>query len=240
MGALPWLGTAHYHILGTLGPERADASHWRNPPHEAFANLPASPREDGLVDPTAAHGFTKRYGVLRGLLVDEAIEQLKVQEIRQNRDPNIRFEIPGIEDFSKPRFSFTSMAFADAQHLLQTAWRGGDEAAVAVKELEKQSALGNLMPRAVGIEFRPSVESGGIELRVTNLWSYICLLFLSDYAKGKTAVCANPECPAPYFLRKRVTPKYCEAGECVAWAQRQSALKWWHKEHGKSTRSKQK
>jgi hypothetical protein len=234
------LGTAHYLVLGTLGTKRADASHWRNPPHQALANLPTSQRANGLVDPTAVQSFTKRYGMLRGWHVDEVNEQLRNRRIALNQDPNVGNQIPGIYDYSKPRFAFTSSQFAETQRLLQNAWGGGDEAAAAVKELEKQAVRGGLMYGAAGIEFRPSISAGGVELRTNNLWSFICLLFLSDYARGKPAKCANPECPAPYFLKKRITQKYCEAGECVAWAQRQSALKWWHKEHGKSNRSIQK
>jgi hypothetical protein len=40
-------------------------------------------------------------------------------------------------------------------------------------------------------------------------------------------VCANPECPARYFLARRSTQRYCERGECTRFAQRRHALTWW-------------
>ena len=45
----------------------------------------------------------------------------------------------------------------------------------------------------------------------------------------KMAVCGNPECPAPYFLKKRATQRFCERGPCVEYGQRQHALNWWRR-----------
>jgi hypothetical protein len=72
-----------------------------------------------------------------------------------------------------------------------------------------------------------------IELVRSNLVSAIVLLFLRDHAAGKTAVCANPDCPNPYFIRKRKSQKYCEAGPCVEQAQREQKRKWWNRNRGK-------
>lgn len=41
------------------------------------------------------------------------------------------------------------------------------------------------------------------------------------------AVCGNPECPVKYFVGRRHDQKYCERGDCTAYAQRQYALKHW-------------
>jgi hypothetical protein len=54
---------------------------------------------------------------------------------------------------------------------------------------------------------------------------------------ARFARCHNPECPAPYFLAKRRSQKYCERGDCTAYAQRHYALKWWNVE-GKERRAK--
>lgn len=82
-------------------------------------------------------------------------------------------------------------------------------------------------------EFR----NGRIAIIPDNLWTSICVLFLRDHAAGRTCICANPDCANPFFLKKRGTQKYCEAGPCVAHAQRQYALRWWNAE-GKKRRSK--
>jgi len=71
--------------------------------------------------------------------------------------------------------------------------------------------------------------SGRIEMTPKDLLGTIFLLFLRDHAAGKTAICANPDCHSPYFIRKRRTQKYCESGPCTEFAQRHYALNWWHK-----------
>lgn len=47
----------------------------------------------------------------------------------------------------------------------------------------------------------------------------------------KLAYCHNPDCPAPHFVARRKNQKYCERGDCTAFAQRQYALDWWKREH---------
>jgi hypothetical protein len=125
----------------------------------------------------------------------------------------------GRVDETSGRFDEDAATFAEAQDTLRRAWMGDREAMRGI-EAQIQDAL----------EANPSVRAGGIELATENLWSLICMLFLLDHAGGKTAVCANPDCPAPYFLRKRKDQKFCEMGQCTAHAQRQYALKWWRKE----------
>jgi hypothetical protein len=78
-------------------------------------------------------------------------------------------------------------------------------------------------------------KAGCAEMVVEDLWSAICILFLRDHAAHKTAVCENPDCPAPYFIRKRKTQKFCEAGPCVEYGARLRANKWW-KAHGNEWR----
>ena len=82
--------------------------------------------------------------------------------------------------------------------------------------------------------------NGGIQLIPDSLWSTICMLFLRDHAAHKTGFCANPECANPYFLRKRRTQKYCEAGPCVAYAQRRYSLSYWNREGRERRKNKQR
>ena len=121
--------------------------------------------------------------------------------------------------------------FADAQRLLRQAW-SGDESVVDMNigaELNQGFEL-----LAFGI--RPK---GEVLLATRDLWKLICFLFLLDKKRGKTGVCANPNCPAPYFLKLRRTQKICEQGECVTWAQRKYALGWWNRE-GKARRTRKR
>jgi hypothetical protein len=79
------------------------------------------------------------------------------------------------------------------------------------------------------------LESGTVDLVPGDLWTLICFLFQRDYYK--LGYCENPDCPAPYFVKKRKTQKFCEAGPCVAFKQRKYALGWWNTE-GKQRRQK--
>ncbi len=91
----------------------------------------------------------------------------------------------------------------------------------------------------VGVYMRADWKFERDRIRVIpeNLWSIVCITFLQDRAAGKTGVCENPTCPAPYFIKQRRTQKFCEAGPCVAYKQRLYALSWWNRE-GKDRRAK--
>ncbi len=84
------------------------------------------------------------------------------------------------------------------QELLQRAWRGQLE---GLDKIEME----NIAPE---IEF--SATRDGIELRVSDLWTLIRILFLRDYAAGRAQVCAITDCPrTPYFLRSRKGQMFC-------------------------------
>jgi hypothetical protein len=77
---------------------------------------------------------------------------------------------------------------------------------------------------------------GRVEAEPEYLWQAISLLFLRDRAAKKTAICANKDCPNPFFIRKRKTQKYCEAGPCVERAQREQKRLWWARNRGRGAR----
>lgn len=114
---------------------------------------------------------------------------------------------------------------------LRRAWRG-EEA------LEGELPL-SYIERSAGhyMKFSWVFKAGNAELVAEDLWSAICVLFLRDHAAHKTAVCAHPNCPAPYFIKKRKTQKFCEAGPCVEYGARQRANKWWQA-HGDEWRGR--
>lgn len=74
---------------------------------------------------------------------------------------------------------------------------------------------------------------------IPNYSSLRSLLFKAVMDRSSMfARCHNPDCLAPYFLAKRKGQKYCERGDCTAYAQRQYALKWWNEEGQKRRQDK--
>jgi len=92
----------------------------------------------------------------------------------------------GIVNETTGRFNEDAADFTDAQDTLRWAWTGGKNSLADI-EAQVRHAL----------DAQASVKAGGIALTIDNLWNLVCVLFLLDYAEGNTAVCANPECPAP-------------------------------------------
>lgn len=84
------------------------------------------------------------------------------------------------------------------QELIQRAWRGEPG------ELD-EIAMDNIAPET---EFSATRE--GIEIRVSDLWTLIRILFLRDYAAGRARICAISNCPrTPYFLHARKGQRFC-------------------------------
>ena len=108
---------------------------------------------------------------------------------------------------------------------LRKAWRG-DEPSIDFIELSA-----GLYMRFAWV-FKPR----RVELVPEDLWSTICVLFLRDRAAGRIAICANPDCDIPYFIKKRKTQKYCVAGSCTEQAQREQKRLWWIWNMGKGAR----
>jgi|SRR5215472_15027453 len=76
---------------------------------------------------------------------------------------------------------------------------------------------------------------------IPNYYNLLAFVFkgVADLSR-RFGHCQNPGCPTPYFLSKRASQKYCERGECTAYAQRQYALKWWNQEGRKRRQTKRK
>lgn len=201
------------HLIGTLGPKHADVRRWQEPPHRVFANLPrldiVKSGNLGLLDDPRRELRRDAAGRLLPELVELRAMEAFVRKYGVFREGD---DIHETED----HFDVDAADFTDAQDNLRKAW-AGDSGAIGGIEVQVEYAL----------EAPPSVKAGGVELATDSLRSLICILFLLDRAEGKTAVCANPECPAPYFLRKRKDQKFCERGQCTVYAQRLYALGWW-------------
>jgi hypothetical protein len=115
-------------------------------------------------------------------------------------------------------FSESIKNFVAAQELLRKAWEG--------EVIHSLSRIKDEMKSGFAIEtVRPRKNS--VVITTHDLWKFICFLFLRDHKGGKLGKCENPDCPAPYFLKKRKTQRFCDSELCTAFAQSQYALKWW-------------
>lgn len=161
-------------------------------------------------DPQSAEAFIRRYGPLY-----EGSVRLHPSA---NDEP--------IE--STHEFTVETAALETSQNELRAAWEGDPNFLVIMEAQVEEN-----MP----VDVRVEGGTGEVLLKPNNLQALISFLFLRDYYAGKIGVCGNPDCPARYFRKKRRNQKFCEAGPCVEYAQRQYSLQWWHRE-GKKRREK--
>jgi hypothetical protein len=144
----------------------------------------------------------------------------------RNKADSLRLQPSSANSGQVPIFGSYSGLEPQLQNWLRAAWRGDR---LALEFLH--DSIGTHMK--IVWRFR----KGQIEVAADDLWSTICIRFLLDHAAGNTTICANPDCQSPYFIRKRSTQKYCEIGPCTKFAQKKSALRWWHRV-GKKNRAK--
>lgn len=65
-----------------------------------------------------------------------------------------------------------------------------------------------------------------LEYQPRNSFQKALYFLLVNFSKAK--VCANAECPAPYFIAERASARYCST-ECLEELHRQSKLEWWNR-----------
>ena len=234
-----------YSVFAKAGIVEVNPSRWKELPHRRFLNLPvvtSSDKGEEIVDPKAMLSFTKQYGMLDYLMAYEGdtnwtkfLEHDGYAEYLKDKDDCLMLleYAPTVETISKEISGYSPeriQQLARTQSFLKYAWRTGDEKAL--------DALEEYLSGGLPIHFE--IDEGRFRISVVNVQRLILMLFFRDHAAGKTAICANPDCPAPYFLRSRKTQKICESGECVAWAQRNYALKWWRENESKASKEKLK
>ena len=191
-----------YTISGYVAAEPKNGYHLEFP-HLAFANLRAG-------DPRSAETFIRRYGQLD--------PQCTYYQWKSNpqamRDLRNHLKEAPLHKL----FMLESADVQSYQSELRAAWRGDMNAILKMKanvngNMEVDILLG---------------ASGGIQLRPNTLWACMCFLLLEDYLRKTLGICANPDCVAPHFIKKRKTQKYCEAGPCVDYGHRKDALRYWN------------
>jgi hypothetical protein len=139
----------------------------------------------------------------------------------------------GAANFSREWGPISTMPMVEQAKLgwrdiLRTAW---DRDVEAVKEV--QGWVNRYM--VTSLKF----SDGRIVMESDHLLGTIYLLFLRDHLSGRTAICANPDCEQPYFIKHRATQKFCECSACAAYGQREYAKAWWHRE-GKQQREQRR
>ena len=103
----------------------------------------------------------------------------------------------------------------------------------ATSRPDRGGALGMLISQA---GLCAPLGVGHLEFSEKNFLGQLVIAILENW--WRMAKCGNPDCPAPYFLAKRSTQRYCERGDCTQYAVRQKALKWWTENRSKASRSK--
>ena len=162
------------------GTHSVDPAKWKEPPHVALANL----RGAVLLDPLAAGKFTRTYGVLPEFATDPTT------------DPSL----PNIGDllahYPEAWQKISLGRIQSWRWLLRGAWRGSPG---QLDQIIKDSPETQLA----------ATRDGVVIQKVGDLWTLIWILFLKDRAAGRAKVCANADCPFPYFLRARKGQVFC-------------------------------
>lgn len=134
------------------------------------------------------------------------------------------------DDADGRRFTIDSAYLLHLQDRLRRAWPTQNSAHI--------SAFVDLEGEVEESFDTDVVVSGGfVHLRPKDLWASICFLYLWDVHAKRLGFCGNPDCPAPYFRKKRRTQKFCEAGPCADYARKKYALRYWDTK-GKKKRDK--
>jgi|SRR5579863_6901039 len=144
---------------------------------------------------------------------------------------NLQDDEAAISRFTKRWGALSNYPAMDAARIgfrdsLRKAWRGEEGGLKEVQGWIDRNLVTSL-----------SFVDGRIDVTPKDFLGTIFLLFLRDFAAGRTAICANPDCAQPYILKAKAKQKFCESRECAGYAQRQYALKWWN-EVGKQQREK--
>ena len=174
-------------------------------------------------DPVAVEAFERRYGdiIPSKWLVStnsKSIEEAAPGSLLSLIDPrNLFYSTPSLRD------------------ALRAIW-------IAPDKRTKEWGVFRLIESAVISDTNPTPHTGSATFQIvdghvvplpppTSL--EYCLRYLLRNA-NKSVVCANVECPAPYFFAGRKSQKYCTE-KCAQPAQRKFKQEWWAK-NGKEWR----
>lgn len=139
--------------------------------------------------------------------------------------------------------SWTVRALDRARAFLVEAWR-------APTLLARELTILRLMGLYIQIEVGAGLEPRALESAITYNQAYwaagaqgiadafFVVLWRTLHALDRMRFCPNPECPAPYFLTRKRSQKYCTE-KCAGAGQRELKRAWWS-EHGEAWRKARK
>jgi hypothetical protein len=241
-----WLPTqvrvADLQIRGSLPVERT--RHIPGQPHIALANLPSFESNGDMktgtemslrLDEKAVEKFVKDYGALYEKDLPDIVPEYVYPA------PELSFQ-EQISDFASAQLKLRKVWSGDVLEYFEMLKDMKYEASVSFPDKGFHSMFDKAYPgaRLINEEEQDEATKHGVRVYTGDLWTFIRFLFLADLSEGKSAVCKNPNCLVPYFVKKRKNQTLCEQGECVKWAQRQYSLRWWNAEGGGKERRKKK
>jgi hypothetical protein len=160
-------------------------------------------------------------------------KSMRIQEMRRmpwepGQEPIVEPD-PDRDGFlSKPFNEQTQQVVLRFREVLRQAWSGDSTALQRVQALAQAGA--NLV----------AGKNGQIELIVVDLLEAACILFLRDLSAGRPGICANPQCPAPFFVRSRKNQKFCDVPACMVHSHRNSAYNYWARRRAKEQANSKK
>lgn len=127
-------------------------------------------------------------------------------------------------------------ALSRARQYLAEAWRAPT---VLVREIALYRLIGVYLytgeePRTVDSKFVTYNQEYWAEIEASRVDAFLLVLHRALHVVDRMRYCPNPECPAPYFIAKRRSQKYCSE-ICALPAQREFKRRWWA-EHGEARR----
>lgn len=197
---------SYYEIEGTFRYYNPQAKNrGTEPAHQYFANLNLTPK--------ALIMFSRRFGSLfwgPDVALPEPTVINPVQQAPEEDQSDMAPPFVSDDRFWERYY----LAAKQAQEALQGAWSHDME------------ALGNILPSEIWTQSLPAqhevgsvsgppyaafmqIGAHGIEVRMADLWSYIRFAFAYDLAREKAKLCANRDCPTPYFIELRRGQLFC-------------------------------
>jgi hypothetical protein len=141
-------------------------------------------------------------------------------------------DLPTFNEFlSKPLAEQKRQTVFEFRDSLRQAWRGDPKALRKITHVV-QMGLAQTGTKLI------SNKKGQLELTADNPLAIACILFLRDFGAGRLALCANPSCTSPFFVRSRRTQKFCDVPACMVYSHRLSANKHWAKVRAKKKRKR--
>jgi hypothetical protein len=165
---------------------------WLDAPHIALANL--------QLDEASLKMFTQRYGPLYAHPKRSRAEEILVAESEDPLGTALAVNRLSVPDLGRAQ---------KMQELLRSAWRGER---FAIVELEHDLMQKGLRPwfgvteQVLGLKDAPR---DALTLWADDIWTVVRIAFLMDCKIGRAKVCANRDCPTPYFVESRKGQEFC-------------------------------